>query len=240
MKNIIALIVLFSLLSTVLNAKTKQGVKFYPVEHASFVIQDNDITIYVDPVGALEKYSTFKKPDIILLTHEHGDHFNKDLIIQLMTEKTEIIGSGSVIEKLNIGKSLKNNESLNILNIKIEAIPMYNTTPERLKYHKKGNGNGYVLTLKNQRIYISGDTEDIPEMRALKNIDHAFICMNLPYTMTPEQAASAVLEMKPNNVYRYHYRTAGIDNADILNRFKKIVSENSKIRIHNLDWYNEK
>ena len=117
---------------------------------------------------------------------------------------------------------------------------MYNTSPHRLKYHKKGVGNGYLLVINGERIYISGDTEDIPEMRCLKNIDHAFICMNLPYTMTPEQAASAVLELKPKNVYPYHYRTEGVENKDILYRFTKLVSVSKDIKVNSLNWYDSK
>ncbi len=223
--------------STVLNAKTKNTVRFFPVEHASFIIQDNEITIIVDPVGSLEKYTEFSNPDIILITHEHGDHFKMDLINLLKTKKTEIIGPLSVIEKLGYGTILKNDETKSVNSVNIEAIPMYNTTPERLKFHKKGEGNGYLLTLNNQRIYISGDTEDIPEMRALKNIDHAFICMNLPYTMTPEQAASAVIEMKPKNVYPYHLRSSGININETVDTFKKIVSADKKINVIFLKWY---
>jgi L-ascorbate metabolism protein UlaG (beta-lactamase superfamily) len=113
--------------------------------------------------------------------------------------------------------------------VKIEAVPMYNLTAARLRFHNKGRGNGYVMTFGGKRVYVSGDTEDIPEMRALKNIDAAFVCMNLPYTMTPEQAADAVREFKPKVVYPYHYR--GSDTA----QFKKLVGDASEVRLR--DWY---
>ena len=108
---------------------------------------------------------------------------------------------------------------------------MYNLTADRLKYHNKGRGNGYVFTVGGKRIYISGDTEDIPEMRALKNIDVAFVCMNLPYTMTEEQAASAVREFKPKIVYPYHYRGSDVE------KFKKLVGEDSGVEVRLRDWY---
>jgi len=108
---------------------------------------------------------------------------------------------------------------------------MYNLTADRLKYHNKGRGNGYVVTVGGKRIYISGDTEDIPEMRALKNIDVAFVCMNLPYTMTEEQAASAVREFKPKIVYPFHYRGSDVE------KFKKLVGEDSGVEVRLRDWY---
>jgi L-ascorbate metabolism protein UlaG (beta-lactamase superfamily) len=113
---------------------------------------------------------------------------------------------------------------------------MYNLTKERLNFHNKGRGNGYVLTINQKRIYISGDTEDIAEMRSLKNIDYAFICMNLPYTMTVEQAASAVMEFKPKVVIPYHYRGKGMISD--VQRFKHLVSKNKAIEVKLLDWYN--
>src|SRR5204863_667162 len=122
-----------------------------------------------------------------------------------------IIAPSAVAEKFpeNLRKQttvLANGETKSLHEIKIEAVPMYNLTQDRLKFHNKGRGNGCVLTLGGKRVYISGDTEDIPEMRALKNIDVAFVCMNLPYTMTGEQAASAVREVRPKIIYPYHYR----------------------------------
>ena len=118
----------------------------------------------------------------------------------------------------------------------VEAIPMYNLRDEALKYHPKGRGNGYVLTFGKERVYISGDTEDISEMRELKNIDKAFICMNLPYTMTVENAAKAVLDFKPKQVYPYHYR--GTEGYSDIEKFKSIINENSKaIEVTELNWY---
>ena len=125
--------------------------------------------------------------------------------------------------------TMANGKSLENPRIKVEAVPMYNLTPTRLRFHNKGRGNGYEMTFGGKRVYVSGDTEDIPEMRALKKIDVAFVCMNLPYTMTPEQAADAVRKFKPKTVYPYHYR--GSDTA----KFKKLVGDASEVSL--LEWY---
>ena len=126
---------------------------------------------------------------------------------------------------------MANGQTGELLGVKIEAIPMYNLTAERLKFHNKGRGNGYVVTLGGKRIYLSGDTEDIPEMRALKNIDVAFVCMNLPYTMTVEQAARAVRAFKPRIVYPYHYRGSDI------NKFKTLVGTDVGVEVRLREWY---
>ena len=131
---------------------------------------------------------------------------------------------------------LNNGDSKERYGITVEAVPMYNLRKEALQMHPKGRGNGYVLNMGGKRIYFSGDTEDIPEMRSLKNIDTAFICMNLPYTMTEESAAEAVLEFKPKQVYPYHYR--GNPNVSDVSKFKALVEKgNPAINIVQLDWY---
>ncbi len=212
-----------------------ETITFYPLEHATFVIQSSQQTIFVDPVGDKKVFETFPTPDVILITDTHGDHFSAGLVKDLATNKTHILGPKVAIDPLKQGKILNNEESLVVGGIKVEAIAMYNTTPARKFYHTKGRGNGYVLTIENKRIYISGDTEDIPEMRQLKNIDYAFVCMNLPYTMTVEQAASAVLEMKPATVFPYHYR--GKPGFSDLEKFKQLVSVNPSINVKLLNWY---
>jgi L-ascorbate metabolism protein UlaG (beta-lactamase superfamily) len=217
----------------------KQKITFHPIHHASFVILAENLKIIVDPVGDIEKYASYQNPDLILITHEHADHFNEVLINHLKGDRTTLIGSAVVVGKLGFGKALNNNENTTYNKIQIEAIPAYNTTPERQKYHKPGVGNGYVLSVFNKKIYVSGDTEDIPEVRALKNIDYAFICINLPYTMSVEQAASAVLDINPRNVYPYHYRNQGGTYSDIHGEFKTLISENKSIKIHYLKWYDE-
>lgn len=211
------------------------------IEHATAILEWKDITIYIDPVGDLTYYEKQKSPNIILITDIHGDHLSVKTLEALDLSNTKIIAPQAVIDKLpeNIALSatvLSNGNSITIATVGIEAIPMYNLREEALKFHNKGRGNGYIISINSERIYFSGDTEDIPEMRALKNIDRAFICMNLPYTMTESSAASAVLEFKPKLVYPYHYR--GRPTISDVTLFKKLVNEgNSSIEVIQLDWY---
>jgi L-ascorbate metabolism protein UlaG (beta-lactamase superfamily) len=202
------------------------------------VIETSEAIIFVDPVGDVDAFEKFPDPDIILITDIHGDHLDPDVVNSLKKDKTTVIGPEEVIERLEYGRLLKNEETGTFNNVSIEAIPMYNLTKERLKFHSKGRGNGYVITADEKKIYISGDTEDIPEMRKLKNIDYAFVCMNLPYTMTVDQAASAVLEMKPKVVFPYHYR--GTEGLSDIEKFKELVSKDKNIEVRLLDWYVER
>jgi L-ascorbate metabolism protein UlaG (beta-lactamase superfamily) len=228
------LIPLFSII-VIAEEKSEDDIRFIPISHATFVIQSGDITIYVDPVGEVSSYKPFPVPDMILITDIHGDHLNSNVVNALRQQKTVVVGPEAVIKKLQAGEILKNGEEKKFGDILVEAIPMYNLTEGRIKYHEKGRGNGYVITVPKKRIYISGDTEDIPEMRQLKDIDYAIVCMNLPYTMTVEQAASAVLEFKPKVVIPYHYRgTGGFSDVD---KFKELVSKNKNIEVRLLDWY---
>lgn len=208
---------------------------FTPIEHATFVIQSAGITIYVDPVGDPAIFEDMPAPDIILITDIHGDHLNADVVNAVRAESTVVIGPKAVTDRLDGASALANGATKKVGPATVEAIPMYNLTESRLKYHDKGRGNGYVVTVGGKRIYISGDTEDIPEMRALENIDYAFVCMNLPYTMTVEQAASAVLEMKPKVVLPYHYR--GTDGTSDTKKFAELVGEDKDIRVRQLQWY---
>lgn len=216
-------------------------VKIIPINHASLVLNYKGLIIYVDPVDGVEAYSDLEKPDYILITDIHGDHFDVKTLENMSLEETTFIVPKAVKEKmpeLNAKEILvmNNGEKENLDDFSLEAIPMYNLREEALQFHEKGRGNGYVLTLGNERIYISGDTEDIPEMRQLKNIDVAFLCMNLPYTMTVESAAEAILEFKPKKVYPYHYR--GTEGLSDVSKFKSIVNNgNSDIEVVQLDWY---
>ena len=233
---LILLTILTPLLSVSASAYEVDGITFTPIEHATMVIQTKDYTIYVDPVGDIKLFQKFSPPDIILLTDIHRDHLNIEIVNSLKKNLTAVIGPPEAVASLKHGEVMKNGDKRTFGNISIEAIPMYNLTKERLNFHVKGRGNGYVLTINQKRIYISGDTEDIAEMRSLKNIDYAFICMNLPYTMTVEQAASAVMEFKPKVVIPYHYRGKGMISD--LQRFKHLVSKNNAIKVKLLDWYN--
>ena len=213
-----------------------------PVLHATMVLQWNDRTIYVDPYGGAEKFSGFPVPDFVVITHAHGDHFNAETLAGLDLSKAELFAPQSVTDELGDIKFNKISPLSNVAGaarngIHIEAMPMYNLPNDETARHQKGWGNGYVITLGGMRIYISGDTEDIPEMRALQNIDYAFVCMNLPYTMTVDQAADAVLEFKPKVVYPFHYR--GKDGFSDVNRFRELVSTDPDIEVRLRDWYPE-
>jgi len=207
----------------------------HPINHATFAMAWKDKTIYVDPVGGGKRFDGLPKPDLILVTDIHGDHLDAGTLEAIGGSAT-IVAPAAVAEKLpeKLRKQttvLANGETKSVAGITVEAVPMYNLTADRLKFHTKGRGNGYVVTLGDKRAYISGDTEDIPEMRALKNIDVAFVCMNLPYTMTVEQAAAAVREFKPKIVYPYHYR--GSDTE----KFKQLVGNDSGVEVRLRDWY---
>ena len=197
---------------------TKSGkkVRFTCIKHASIQINYNGMEIQVDPVGKGMKpetdYSQFPKADIILVTHEHHDHFDSDAIAQLRTASTKIYLNPAVHKMFGSGKALKNGDKVKIANdITIEAVPAYNTTPGREKFHPKGRDNGYILTLDGLRIYIAGDTEDIPEMANVKDIDIAFLPCNQPYTMTIDQAANAAKIIKPKVLFPYHYNDTPVN-----------------------------
>ncbi|MDO6491550.1 MULTISPECIES: MBL fold metallo-hydrolase [unclassified Cellulophaga] len=228
--------------TTIENSKErKSNFKVIPIEHATAVFNWGDTTIYIDPVGGVNMFKNQDKPNLILVTDIHGDHLNVETLEAINTEKTTIIAPQAVADKLSDNLKTKltvlnNDESVDFTDIKITAIPMYNLREEAIKFHSKGRGNGYLLEKNGERVYFSGDTEDIPEMRALQNIDKAFICMNLPYTMTVNSAASAVLEFKPKQVYPYHYR--GKPDVSDIDKFKKLVTESNKdIEVVQLDWY---
>ena len=217
------------------------SIKIMPIEHATAVLEWGVITVYIDPVGGSEAFADHKQPDLILITDIHGDHLSVETLQALNTSKAKIMVPKAVADKIPEEFTpqldiLNNGESKERYGINVETVPMYNLRKEALKFHEKGRGNGYLLTMGDQRLYFSGDTEDIPEMRALKNIDMAFICMNLPYTMTVESAADAVLEFKPKQVYPYHYR--GRPDIGDVAKFKELVnSGNPDIDVIQLDWY---
>lgn len=220
---------------------SKGTVEIRPITHGSLVLSYKNTTIYVDPVGGKKLYKEIDSPTIILITDIHGDHLDEKTLDSLDTTNAIFIAPKSVANKISTKyKSkitiLNNDQGIHRYGIFINAMPMYNLPEEPDSKHPKGRGNGYVLTFDNKKIYISGDTEDIKEMRMLQNIDVAFICMNLPYTMNIYQAADAVLEFQPKVVYPYHYR--GSERFSDVYEFKKIVnSKNNKIEVRLVDWY---
>jgi L-ascorbate metabolism protein UlaG (beta-lactamase superfamily) len=227
-------------LTTTTDSEVKEF-EIIPIEHASTILNWDGRTVYVDPVGKPELYKGYKKPDLIVITHLHGDHLNVKTLEGLDTSTARIVVPQSVAEKMPEAFSskldiLNNGEKIETLGITTNAVPMYNLGPVEERRHKKGWGNGYVLEKDGKRVYFSGDTEDIPEMRNLQDIDIAFVCMNLPYTMTVESAASAVLDFKPTQVYPFHYR--GSDGLSDVATFKSIVNKGSDaIEVVQLDWY---
>ncbi|MEM7380182.1 MAG: MBL fold metallo-hydrolase [Bacteroidota bacterium] len=215
--------------------------KIIPIEHATVVLEWGGTTLYIDPVGGAAAFEGQKTPDLILITDIHEDHFSVETLLELNTSKAKIMLPQAAADKMPEEFTpqidvLHNRDRKERYGIEVEAIPMYNIREEALKYHTKGRGNGYVLDRNGQRIYISGDTEDTSEMRSLKNIDIAFVCMNLPYTMTVENAADAVLDFKPQQVYPYHYR--GRPEVSDVKKFKELVNQgNQEIEVVLLDWY---
>jgi L-ascorbate metabolism protein UlaG (beta-lactamase superfamily) len=205
-------------------------VKITPLNHASTIIQAGGKTIYLDPAKPA-KFSGMPKADLILITDIHGDHMDPDSIKDIIKPDTEILAPPAVVQTVTTAKPIANGESKSWQNWTIEAIPAYNLKrgPEPGKlFHDKGRGNGYVLTFGDKRFYFSGDTEGVPEMLALKNIDVAFVCMNLPYTMPPEEAADAVIAFHPKIVIPYHYR-----GSDISVFRKKVEAAGIQMRVMN-------
>jgi len=178
------------------------------IGHASLMLKFNNKILYADPFGKLADYAKLPKADMILITHEHPDHLDVGAIEQIRTKDTTLVLTEASAQKIQNGMIMKNGDVKSILGINVEAIPAYNIVQKRENgqpYHPKGQGNGYVLTFGDKRIYIAGDTENTPEMKALKQIDYAFLPMNLPYTMTPEMVADAAKGFKPKVLYPYHY-----------------------------------
>ncbi|GAA5037213.1 metal-dependent hydrolase [Marivirga lumbricoides] len=242
------LLILFALITFQINAqdliKTRAGdVKITPVLHGSLVLEIDGQTIFIDPYGGAEKFSGFSDADLILITDIHGDHLHKSTLEGLNTSEATFIVPKAVAEQMEEikGKEKKvinNGEKTTFNKIQIEAIPMYNLPEDEQSRHTKGRGNGYILTIGDKKFYLSGDTEDIPEMRNLKNIDVAFICMNLPYTMDIQQAAEATIAFTPSIVYPYHYR--GQNGLSDVEEFKSIVEESAKtVEVRLRNWYPE-
>ena len=178
------------------------------IGHGSLMIVYQGKVLYVDPFSKLTDYSVMPKADIILITHEHGDHLDLKAVQPIRKDNTQIYYTEKCAASLPGGKVMRNGDTQLYGPYKIEAVPAYNLVngpEEGMLYHPKGQGNGYILTLGDKRIYIAGDTENTPEMKALKNIDIAFLPMNLPYTMTPEMVADAVKAFKPKILYPYHF-----------------------------------
>jgi len=222
--------------------QSKEGpIIIQPITHGTLVLKWKENTIYVDPYGGAEAFNNIDAPSLILITDIHGDHTDLETLKGLNTQNANFIVPPAVADILNKDYEkqitvIKNGGMSVHGDIFINALPMYNLPEVADSKHPRGRGNGYFINLGGKTIYISGDTEDIKEMRDLRRIDVAFISMNLPYTMDIHQAANAVLDFKPKIVYPYHYR--GNPNISDTEAFKKLVnSKNKKIEVRLKNWY---
>ena len=219
---------------------TENGdVVIHPINHASFVMSWNGKTIYNDPVGGTTSYQGLPRADLILVSHAHGDHYDSATLIAVRGTNAVIIAPQAVYNHSGMASLrsstivLNNGASTNVLGITIDAVPAYNSN------HPRGTGNagnGYVLTIGGRRLYMTGDTGDIPETRALSNIDVAFVSMNVPYTMTVSQAASVIRAFRPRIVYPYHYRNQDSTFANF-NSFKQQLGTDLGIEVRLRKWY---
>ncbi len=214
--------------------KTNQGdVDITFIGHGSLVFVFNKTVIHVDPFSKMADYSALPKADLILLTHHHGDHLDLEALNPIKTEKTLVIATQKCTEKLAGCIVMANGDSKTAAGLAIEAVPAYNILHKRPTgepFHIKGEGNGYIITFGDKRVYVAGDTENIPEMKNIKNIDAAFLPMNLPYTMTPEMVADAARIFKPTILYPYHYM--GTDTQQLVELLKN--EKNIEVRIKNI------
>jgi len=194
--------------------------------HGSLLMGIDGKNLYVDVYGEVADYSKLPKADFILLTHEHFDHLDPKALEAIRTENTVLIYTETCRQQLQGGIVMHNGDKQTLAGIPVEAVPAYNLVHKRPSgdpFHPKGSGNGYILTLGGKRIYIAGDTENIPEMKSLHDIDIAFLPMNLPYTMTPEMVAEAAKAFRPGILYPYHYGDTNLTQlVDLLAREKEI------------------
>ncbi len=203
------------------------------IGHGPLMFDYNGKVIHVDPWSKLADYSKLPKADLILITHEHQDHLDMDALGKITTDKTEVVLTETCAQKVKNGTVMRNGDVKTISGLKIEAVPAYNLVHKRESgqpSHPKGIGNGYVITFGDKKVYVAGDTENIPEMKNLTNIAVAFLPMNLPCTMTPEMVADAARSFKPKILYPYH--TGETD----LSKLKEILkdSEGIELRFRNM------
>lgn len=213
---------------------TSGNLKITFIGHGTLVFTFNEKIIHIDPYGRLTDYSTLPKADIILITHEHDDHFDLKVIKILRTKKTSLVLSKNCAKDISGGIVLKNGDVQTVQGLMIEAVPAYNIIHKRDSgepFHPQGIGNGYIITFGDKRVYVAGDTENIPEMEELGEIDIAFLPMNLPYTMTPEMVVDVARMIKPHILYPYHY-----DNTDTSKLVKLLKGDKDiEVRIRKME-----
>lgn len=201
------------------------------IGHGTLMLAFADKVIHIDPWTRLADYSKLPKADIILVTHGHFDHLDTEAIKTLRKETTAVVIPPACSDKVAEGIVMKNGETKTVEGVAIEAVPAYNIEhkrPDGKPFHPKGEGNGYVMTLGDKRVYVAGDTENTPEMKALKKIDVAFLPMNLPYTMTPEMVADAAKAFRPAVLYPYHYGET--DTSRLVELLKDVPGVEVRIR----------
>ena len=209
---------------------SKGELKITFIGHGTLMFTFEGKIIHVDPYTRVADYSNLPKADLILITHEHGDHLDTKAISAVKKTGTEIVLTQKCVGKAD-GIIMKNGDVKTVMGLKIEAVPAYNIKhmrSENRPYHPKGDGNGYVITFGDKRVYVAGDTENTSEMKALKNIDIAFLPMNLPYTMTPEMVADAAKAFKPKVLYPYHYGRT--DTSQLVELMKGVNGIEVRIR----------
>jgi L-ascorbate metabolism protein UlaG (beta-lactamase superfamily) len=202
------------------------------IGHGSLMFSINNFVIYIDPVRTSGSYENLPKADMILVTHDHGDHLDPDLIKTLRKDATIMFSNENAAVSVSWAKVMKAGDNNTVNGISVMAVPAYNIKNMRAPgqpFHPKGVGNGYVITIGDKKFYVAGDTENIPEMKNLKNIDIAFLPMNLPYTMTPEMVADAAKSFNPAILYPYHY---GNTNTEEI--VKLLKNSGIEVRIRNL------
>jgi len=196
------------------------------IGHGTLMFAFGGKVIHVDPTGMFGDYSSLPKADIILITHNHPDHFNLKTLELISSASTSTVVTKTVAEKVKGGIVMKNGDTIKVNGLKVEAVPAYNLVHMRgngAPFHPKGIGNGYIIIFGDKRVYVAGDTENVPEMKSLKGIDIAFLPMNLPYTMTPEMVADAAKSFRPKTLYPYHYgKTDTSRIVDLLKDQKEI------------------
>jgi L-ascorbate metabolism protein UlaG (beta-lactamase superfamily) len=206
----------------------KGDLEIWHIGHGTLMFKFADQVIHVDPFSRQADYNQLPKADLILITHEHGDHLDTAAINAIRTASSDIILTSVCQNIIGEGQAIGNHESTTWNNLLIEAVPAYNQIHKRDDgefYHPKGRGNGYILNFGDKRVYVAGDTEDIPEMKAIQNIDVAFLPMNVPYTMTPEMTANAAKLFNPAILYPYHY---GDTDTGIL---VELMKDNTKTEV---------
>ena len=208
----------------------------HPVHHASFLLQWGDLAIAVDPVGDADAYLVSGHPQVVLVTHQHGDHFDADVLREVASDHVVVIAPLAVAEMvpaLDVVVLAAGDRHL-AGRITVTAVPAHNQAPDRLEFHPPGRGNGYLLESGDLRVYVSGDTEDLPALAEIGPVDAAFVCCNLPFTMSVEQAARAVRAIRPRVLYPYHYRHRDGSLAD-LDRLRALLDGTVDMRV--LAWY---